>query len=44
MFELVTDGGALLLAVTLATTAAARKSVWAQKKPARQNAERASKS
>jgi hypothetical protein len=37
-------GNALVLAVTLATTATATKSVWAQKKPARRVAERASQS
>lgn len=33
--SLVTDGGALVLTLTLLITAAATKSVWAQKKPAR---------
>ncbi|MEV6237990.1 hypothetical protein [Lentzea sp. NPDC051838] len=32
--SLITDGGALVLTLTLAITAVARKSVWAQKKPA----------
>ncbi|MET9626787.1 hypothetical protein ABZX92_04920 [Lentzea sp. NPDC006480] len=39
--SLVTDGGALVLTLILVITAVARKSVWAQKKPARQHAERA---
>lgn len=33
--SLITDGGALVLTATLVVTAAATRSVWAQKRPAR---------
>ncbi|RAS64998.1 hypothetical protein C8D87_105493 [Lentzea atacamensis] len=41
--SLITDGGALVLVVTLAGTAIATRSVRTQKKPARKHTERAAK-